>query len=382
MSTSSEPARPRYANDRPVSAVDVKTLPAGYYTDPGYFKRELEKIHFDMWLYAGRVEDVPRAGSYVVRELANASVLLVRDEADKIRAFHNVCRHRGTLLCKEPEGQLHGGITCKYHAWSYRYDGSLRKATHMDKVEGFCEADWPLLSVHLADWDGNLFVNLAEHPMAFEQHLGGMDVRFANWRMRELRTVATRVYRVQANWKLIIQNYHECLHCPIAHPQLSKLSHYLSGENEAPHATWLGSSMDLLPGFRTLSTDPQTPRRAPLPGLTAEQQKHVYYYALLPNLLINPHPDYVLTFMFNPIAVDRTDIHCHWLMHPDEIERPGFDPSDAVDFWDLTNRQDWELSDLAQIGIGSRGYRPGPYSNREELLTALDRWVLDRVGPL
>src|SRR5262249_50641736 len=115
---------------------------------------------------------------------------------------------------------------------------------------------------------------------------------------------------------------------------------------------------------------------------TAEQRRNVYYYALLPNLLINPHPDYVLTFMLSPLAVDRTEITCQWLMHPEEMARPGFDPSDAVEFWDVTNQQDWELSNLAQIGIGSRGYQPGPYSNREELLSAFDRWVVERVGPL
>ena len=382
MSAPPDPTRVRYTNDRPTTAVDTMTLPAGYYTDPEYFRRELETLHFDMWLYAGRAEDVPGPGSFVVREVGNASILIVRDEAGVVRAFHNVCRHRGTLLCKEAEGKHHGAITCKYHAWTYRLDGTLRKATHMDKVEGFLESDWPLHSIHLAEWDGNLFVNLAERPTSFVEHLGGLDVRFANWRMGELRTVARRVYRLRANWNLVVQNYHECLHCPIAHPQLNKITHYLSGDNEPPQPTWLGARMDLLPGFRTLSNRPQDPPRAPLPGLTDEQRRHVYYYALLPNLLINPHPDYVVTFMFNPIAVDRTDITCHWLMHPDEIARPGFDPSDAVEFWDLTNRQDWELSDLAQLGIASRGYRPGPYSNREELLTALDRWVVDRVGAL
>jgi Rieske 2Fe-2S family protein len=365
--------------------VEATTLPAGYYTDAAYFARELEKIHLGMWLFAGRAEEVAQPGSYVVREVASASVVIVRDEQGALRAFHNVCRHRGTLLCKEAEGQHRGGITCPYHAWTYRLDGSLRRAPHMDKVEGFREADWPLNPVHLAEWEGNLFLHLGPAetaPPPLAQHLGGMDERFAAWRMRELRSVARRVYRVRANWKLIVQNYHECLHCPVAHPQLNQITPYLSGDNEPPQPTWLGARMDLLPGFRTLSSRPRDALRAPLPGLSEEQRRHVYYYALLPNLLLNPHPDYVVTFMFNPVAVDRTDITCHWLMHPDEIARPGFDPSDAVDFWDMTNRQDWELSDLAQLGIGSRGYRPGPYSNREELLGALDRWVVDKVGPL
>jgi Rieske 2Fe-2S family protein len=136
--------------------------------------------------------------------------------------------------------------------------------------------------------------------------------------------------------------------------------------------------MELREGVATLSTS-EVPRRAPFPALTAEERRNVYYYALLPNLLLNLHPDYVLSCRFNPRAVDRTEIACEWLCHEQEIQRPGFDPSDAVDFWNLTNLQDWELCELAQAGISSRGYRPGPYSNREEMLAAFDRWVLGKL---
>jgi glycine betaine catabolism A len=310
----------------------------------------------------------------------------VRDEDGTLRAFHNVCRHRGTLLCPASEGQLRGAVQCGYHAWTYRLDGRLLKAPHMDKVEGFRVEDWPLVAIPLALWEGHVFVYLGDDlegagPPPLAAHLDGMDTRFRHWAMGELRTVARRTYTLHANWKLVISNYHECLHCPTAHPQLVKLSHHLSGDNEPPHPTWLGASMDLLPGCATLSTSP-TPRRAPLPGLDEDERRRVYYYALLPTMLLNPHPDYVVTFLISPIAPARTDITCHWLMHPDEIARPGFDPGDAVEFWDETNRQDWALSDLAQAGISSQGYRPGPYSNREELLMAFDRWVLERVGPL
>jgi glycine betaine catabolism A len=379
----------RYSNDRTATDVHSTTLAAGYYTDPAYFARETEHLFRQMWLFAGRDDDAAAPGSYVTRRFGNANLILLRDEAGQLRAFHNVCRHRGTLLCSAAEGQLRGQLQCAYHAWTYRLDGTLHKAPYMDKVEGFRVEDWPLRSVPLTIWEGNVFVHLGANgtdedlpaPPPLTEQLGGLDTRFASWRMGELRTVARRSYQLRANWKLVIANYHECLHCPIAHPQLNKLSHFLSGDNEPPHPSWLGASMDLLPGCTTLSTV-SAPDRAPLPGLDAEQRRRVYYYALLPTMLLNPHPDYVVTFQISPLGPDRTDISCHWLMHPDEISRPGFDPGDAVEFWDLTNRQDWELSDLAQAGISSQGYRPGPYSNREELLMAFDRWVIERVGPL
>lgn len=375
---------PRYTNERAETDVSISTLPSGYYTSADYFARETDRLFRRLWLFVGRDDDVPSPGHFVTKRIAGAEVLVIRDEAGTLRAFHNVCRHRGTLLCTEAAGQVRGFVQCAYHSWTYRLDGALHRAPHMDKVTGFRVEDWPLVSIPLEVWAGNVFIHLgdpSEPTPSFRDYLDGVDTTFHNWRMGELRTVAIRTYQLRANWKLVIANYHECLHCANAHPQLVKLSHPLSGDNEPPHPTWLGASMDLMPGCVTLSTLAE-PTRASLPGLDAEQRRRVYYYAMLPTMLLNPHPDYVVTFALNPIAPDRTDITCHWLMHPDEIARPGFDPGDAVEFWDVTNRQDWALSDQAQAGIASLGYRPGPYSNREEMLAAFDRWVIARVGPL
>lgn len=369
----------QYSNTRPeLSLSEALTLAQSYYTDAAWFQRELEAIHLDMWLCAGRTGQIPDAGDYFLRQIGNANVIITRDDQGAIRAFHNVCRHRGTLLCNENEGRFNGRIQCPYHAWTYRFDGTLAKAPHMEKVQGFCESDYPLNGVATAVWDGHIFINLSARPASFAEHLAGLDEKFKPWRMQELEMVERRVYHVRANWKLILQNYSECLHCPIVHPLLQKQSHYMSGENEPPHPTYLGGRMDLREGVKSLTMDGST-SRCPLPGLSCEDQRHVYYYSLLPNFLLNLHPDYMLTFTLWPRAVDHTEIICEWHFHPEEIRRPGFNPQDAIEFWDITNKQDWELSELAQRGISSRGYQPGPYSNREELLLALDRWVLERT---
>jgi glycine betaine catabolism A len=369
-----------YSNTRPEIAVsEATTLAQGYYTDPEWFQREMEAIHYDMWLCAGRVEQIPSAGDYFLRRFAHVNLIFVRDEQSGIRAFHNVCRHRGTLLCTQDAGNLAARIQCPYHAWTYKLDGSLVSAPHMDKVSGFSEADYPLNSVAVEVWDGHIFVNLAALPKPLSDHLAGLDGKFAPWRMEELRMVERRVYHLRANWKLVIQNYSECLHCPIVHPLLNRQSHYMSGDNEPPQPTYLGGRMELRQGVRSLTLDGTTTRCA-LPGLSADDQRYVYYYCLLPNFFLNLHPDYMLTFTIWPRAVDQTEIVCEWHFHPDEIGKPGFNAQDAVEFWDITNRQDWELCERAQQGISLRGYRPGPYSNREELLLALDRFVLARVS--
>jgi Rieske 2Fe-2S family protein len=193
--------------------------------------------------------------------------------------------------------------------------------------------------------------------------------------METLRLGRRIVYDVRANWKLIIQNYNECLHCPNLHPALNKLSHYLSGENEPLSASFMGGRMDLRPGIETLSIDGSCPREM-LPALSAEDRRRVYYYAIFPNMLLSLHPDYMMVHTLWPIAPDRTINVCEWHFQPSELARADFDPSDAVDFWDMTNRQDWHVCELSQAGISSRAYTPGPYSNREDLLYAFDRMIV------
>jgi phenylpropionate dioxygenase-like ring-hydroxylating dioxygenase large terminal subunit len=220
-------------------------------------------------------------------------------------------------------------------------------------------------------------VNVATDPEPFDVAFAPMIGRLTRFGLPALAAGHRVTYEVRANWKLVFQNYSECLHCPIVHPLLQKQSHYLSGFNEVA-ATYSGGPMELGDGVKTLSLDGQT-NRSSLAGLSSEDQRRVYYYGILPNLLLNLHPDYMLTFTLWPKAADRTDVVCEWHFHPDQIAAPGFDPSGSVEFWDLTNKQDWALSDLAQQGIGSRGYAPGPYSNREELLHAFDRFVVERT---
>ena len=368
-----------YQDTRPPLPVSARTLPAEHFTDPRLFEVELARIFGRSWFCAGRAEEVPERGSYVVREIAGANVIVVRDERGDVVAHHNVCRHRGTVIAKDPAGCFPGRIRCPYHAWTYGLDGRLLAAPHMERTEGFRPAEHPLLAVGAALWDGHVFLNLADRPPPLAEQLGDLPEKFRPWRMEDLRRVERRVYEVRANWKLIVQNYSECLHCPTAHPLLTRHSHHLSGANDPPAEGYLGGRMDLRQGARTLSVDGGS-NRACFAGLSADDRRRVYYYAVLPNLLLSLHPDYMLTCTLWPRAVDRTEIVCEWHFDPDAIAAGDFDPGGAIELWDVTNREDWELCERAHEGIATAGYRPGPYSNREELLHAFDRWVLARVG--
>jgi Rieske 2Fe-2S family protein len=276
----------------------------------------------------------------------------------------------------ECAGRLASTIQCPYHAWTYNLGGCLVAAPQMDNVEHFRLDDYPLVEVAVGVWDGHVFLNLSDDPISLVQQLDGVDTRFAPWRMGELRCGKRVAYDVKANWKLIIHNYSECLHCPGVHPALQKLSHYLSGENEPASPSYLGGRMRMRDGIETFSFDGAM-RRACLPGLEGDDKRCVYFYAVLPNMLLSPHPDYVMVHTLWPRGAGRTEMVCEWLFHPDTLDRAEFDPHDAFEFWDLTNRQDWHVCEQMQLGLQSRAYRPGPYSHREDLLAGFDRLIVE-----
>ena len=355
----------------------MMSLPARYYTDPDYYRSEREWFFFGMWTYAGRTEEVSRRGDFVVREIGGESVILVRGDRGELSAYHNVCRHRGTRLCERASGTFASTIQCPYHAWTYDLGGCLVGAPNMDRVVDFRAEDYPLQRVAVDVWDGHVFLNFAMEPGSLLEQLDGLDERFRAWGMGELRLGRRVVYDVASNWKLIIHNYSECLHCPGVHPALQKLSHYLSSVNEPAEDGYLGGRMVLREGIATFSFDGRR-RRACLPGLPADDCRYVYFYAVLPNLLLSLHPDYVVVYTLWPRGVGRTEIICEWLFHPETMAADDFDPEDVVAFWDLTNRQDWHVCEQMQLGLGSRAYRPGPYSHREDLLPEFDRLILER----
>jgi len=361
---------------RDVMPSGAVTLPAKYYVDADVFKREIDALFGTMWICAGRTEQLEQPGQFFLRDVLGDSIIIMRGRSGHVNAFYNVCRHRGTRLCTETAGKFDGSIQCPYHSWTYDLDGRLIGAPHMDEVPHFRKDEYPLHPVHADVWDGHIFLNLAATPSPLTMQLADLPAKFTAWRMEELRLGHRIVYDVKANWKLLIQNYSECLHCPNLHPALNRLSHYLSGENEPLRATYMGGRMDLRPGVATLSMDGTCPRDF-LPGLSPEEIRRVYYYAIFPNMLLSLHPDYMMVHTLWPIAPDRTVNICEWHFHPTSVAQPGFNASDAIDFWDMTNRQDWHVCELSQAGISSRAYTPGPYSNREDLLYAFDRMIVE-----
>lgn len=362
----------RASIDRP-----AYTLPGVWFTSPDVFAREQERIFATQWVCVGRSADIPEAGSYCLIEVAGESLILLRDHDGQIYAHYNVCRHRGARLCTEMQGRFHETIMCPYHAWTYRLDGTLAAARYMQDAPGFRRDDWPLLSAAVAEWDGFIFVSLADRPQPFAEAFAPLIGKFQAWEMVRLQCGARITYEVVANWKLIVANYSECYHCPLIHPELVAISPWQSGRNDLTSGPFLGGYMELTHESMTLNG--QT-RRPPLPNLPVEDHKRVYYYSIFPNLLLSLHPDYVMAHRLIPRRPDATTIICEWYFDPDVMAASDFDPSDAVEFWDRTNRQDWRVCELSQQGISSRAYRPGPYAQSEGLLWQFDREYLRVMG--
>jgi Rieske 2Fe-2S family protein len=351
------------------------TLPGLYYTSDERFRTETERIFASGWVCVGRAEQIAAPGEYALIALAGESVIVVRDHEGTARAFFNVCRHRGTRLCTEEQGTFSGSIQCPYHAWTYGLDGRLLAARLMHGVDGFDKRDYGLHSAALAEWEGFLFLNLSPEPEPFESFFAPLIGKFSAWRLPELRVGSRIVYDVQANWKAIVQNYSECYHCPLVHPALVELSPADSGRNDLAEGPFLGGYMTLNHAGSSMTLDGAT-SRPPIRTVARDDLNRVYYYSMFPNMLLSLHADYVMVHTLRPESPNRTTIVCEWLFEPEMIAQPGFDPGDAVGFWDMTNRQDWHVCELTQQGVSSRAYTPGPYAHAEGLLAAFDRYYL------
>jgi Rieske 2Fe-2S family protein len=356
----------------------ARTLDARWYLSPAVFATEVERFFARGWSCVGREEQLAEPGAYFLTTVAGESLIVTRDARETLRALFNVCRHRGTRMCTQTTGRLSGSIQCPYHAWTYALDGTLQAARNMQDVPGFDRADYPLIAASVATYGGFIFVSPAADPEPFGRIYAALLPRFGAWNLPGLRVARTIEYHLACNWKLIFQNYSECYHCPLVHPQLDKLSPSDSGRNDLDEGPILGGYSELRQTGMSLTTSGRTTRR-PLGTVAGADLQRSYYYTIFPGLLLSLHADYVMTHRIEPLAPNRTRIVCEWLFDPRTMTAPDFDPSDDVDFWDLTNRQDWQVNELTHAGIESRAYRSGPYANAEGLLAAFDRYYLGRM---
>jgi Rieske 2Fe-2S family protein len=341
-------------------------LPRAAYVDPAVFAWEQQNFFGGGWTCVGFSALVAGPGDQRAEPAGDGSVLLARDDDGILRAFANTCRHRGHELLAAGESAQRNAIICPYHSWTYALDGGLRFASGFQGRDGFERSDWGLAELPVAEWHGLIFVDGSGGAAgSLAEALGELEPVIAPYEPERLVIAGRHRYDASANWKILTENYHECYHCPAIHPELCRVSPPKSGENYAARGTWVGGWMDLRDGMATMSLDGAS--RAPaLRGLDAAGLRTVIYVNVFPNVLLSLHPDYVMIHRLVPLAADRTMIECVWSFAPEAVAAPGFNPAYAVDFWDITNRQDWHACESVQRGLSSPHAQPGPLAPDED----------------
>ena len=341
-----------------------RTLGAAAYVSQDVFDWEMENIFRSRWVCVGRGDELVGPGQIRAVDVAGEGVLLARDREGNLTAFSNVCRHRGHELAPTGEPIDARLIRCAYHSWSYRFSGELRAAPTFTQTPGFDMSEWPLEGIAVAEYLGWIWVDLSGQEPSIEERYGNLTEITKPYETTRLHTKAVHTYVVDANWKIVVENYNECYHCSSIHPELCEVTPPDSGFDHQPTGMWCGGTMVLKDHAVTMSLDGAS-KGVNFRDVDAELARQVWYVTVVPNLLLSMHPDYVMTHRLVPLSPDQTQIECAWLFPPEVEDVDGFDPAYAVDFWDITNREDWTACENVMKGVRHQGYRPGPLSSWE-----------------
>jgi phenylpropionate dioxygenase-like ring-hydroxylating dioxygenase large terminal subunit len=356
------------------TAVDTRTLPERglsreFYVDEAWFRKELDRLFRKRWLYVGHENQVREAGTWLTFELADDSLFVIRDEDGELRAFHNVCRHRGSRLLTGTTGMCSRSIVCPYHGWSYQRNGALRAAPRMH--DGLRTEDLGLHEVHLDIWHGMIFVHLSQQPPErVSEVLDGVDI--ADYDIAHAKVVRDTTHVVKANWKVLWENGLECYHCALNHPELKKVievvrdgpqpSHIESGEFD------FRPSYPILPGLLTYSLDGQYKSRCLLgdPGSPPNHATFLQWHTTAFELFASP--DNVALTLYKPLAADRTAVRMVLLVHEDAVEGEDFEVAELNELHALVRGQDDPLCETVQKGLTSPVFEPGPFNKDYEFM--------------
>ena len=384
------------------------SLPQPFYTDPDLFREDLERVFFRHWLMAGHVGRLPEPGCYFLYEVGDESVIVARDPGGEVHALWNVCRHRGSRVCREPDGRAHS-LACPYHAWTYAPDGRLLGAPAMP--DGFDRAAYGLKRCPVRVFHGVVFVYLGDGPPPeFDNVLHDLEPFARPYRLAEARLARRMTWEIRANWKLVIENFAECYHCGPAHPEYcAAMDHALVDGTQSParaeafarqSAAWqeraraLGHFTGAVPaaadtphtasripiGGGRLSSSRSGQPLAPLMGDFREADGGYTAFRVHPGFYFLAPCDHAVLCRFTPLAADRTLQEMLWLVRPDAVAGRDYDPDELTWLWRVTTDQDLTIIEDNQRGVASRAYEPGPYSKAEEGPERFVRWYLRQLA--
>ena len=363
------------------------TLPADWFYDPRQYRRELKAVWYREWLCLGREEEWPRTGDYRRLCIGDEQVIVTRAEDGALRAFHNTCRHRGSVLCESDAGHFSNGrIVCPYHAWSYSLGGDLVKAPRSTSADALRLEDFPLYRVALESWRGFVFVNLSPRPrQSLRETLAGEADNVAAWPLEDLRSVHRATHRLACNWKLFWENYLECYHCPGVHPDLCRLvpvyrTGFMDYADAGLEPDPLRPGAMLRPGAVTWSKDGETD----LPwfdGLGPEDaERGMTFATFLPTMFLVAHVDYVRTVRVAPLGPEQTELTVDWHVHRQALDHPALKVENLIAFGSQVVVEDARVCELNQRGIRCSRHERGVLLEVETGVREFEQWLQRQLG--
>jgi Rieske 2Fe-2S family protein len=368
-----------------VSPSLISTLPGLSYTDPELFRQEQERIFEARWVAAVRSADLDGPGTFCTLDVGRENVIVVRGRDGLLRAFLNVCRHRGARVCMERSGVARRNIQCGYHAWTYGLDGKLVAAPNLNKMPDVDRTEYGLVPVPVREWLGYAWVCVADEPPSFEdtvigavdERLGGADV-IAGWDIGNLEVGRRISYDVGANWKLIIENFMECYHCATIHPELTEVLPEFADGFAAQY--FVGHGAEFAEEAQGFTVDGSAGVTV-IPGVVAGHDRKYYAITVNPQVFINLVPDHVIFHRMYPVGPDRTVVECDWLYLP-EVVRSGQDLDRSVELFHRVNQQDFDACERCQLAASSKAYaQGGVLVPSEHHIGAFHRWVTEQLTP-
>jgi Rieske 2Fe-2S family protein len=356
------------------------------YTSKDDFELECRRIFEREWMCVAHSSELRDPGSFIRVEIGGESALVVRNRDGELRGLLNLCQHRGARLCLDDRGKLGRSIQCMYHGWTYDLNGRLVGVPFRDQFPPGATENRHLPTVAVGEWLGYIWVNLSGDAPPLADHLEPeIKARFGenfnpipNYGTEDLQIVHSVTYDVQANWKLIWENFHECYHCPTMHRELcAAIPEFRDGYGTVtgPEALAQGLGAQLADNAAGFSMSGRAVAPT-LPGVPEEDKRTFYGCYLWPAVRVDFIPDHVYFMRFEPLGPDHTRLVADWLFHPDAVARPGFDPEDAIKVFDITNQQDFEACERMQLGAKSRFYDDAQvFAPHEYLIEGLRRRV-------
>jgi len=366
------------------------SLPASWYYDADHYRRELETIWYRDWICIGHVSALERAGDFFTAPIGDQNIIVTRASDGDIRAWHNTCPHRGSVLCKKPGGRfLNGRIICPYHTWTFSLEGRLLATPGRIDSDDFEMSDYSLFGIHVDTWRGFIFVNLRDTPAkSLAEFLGDERENLSNWPLESLRPVHQEVRTIDCNWKIYWENYSECYHCPRLHPELCKIMPvFAKGVSDDAELPGWQPKFDGDKGYGRVAENATTwtmDGQSPLPlleGLSDEERETgLMFMSIAASFYIVAHPDYVRSVRIVPRGPEQTDLVIDWLLPADRGEVAGETIERISALPLLVIEQDGEACELNQQGLRSNAFERGVLVPQEYWLWEFHEWLRARLG--